>query len=365
MYPQYPSHFYVRLKIYNPKQRCVRKRHHIGHPKINQLFKGGDGIKEIPLWYKVNLEQAQILSQYKQDEADPFSPMLFDIVDEQTYGQIARQEAVARQHLLGVASPEQATQQAVAAMQAASHQAMQQAQQAASMQPQFAMPGMPGGPNPFASPFGAVSGLPLPNQQRMAAQQPAGPQDISSRAQPEPDGDTVSAKVEQMTAHEPKIEEMPAPDTTVPAAAPAQPAQAQPKQVAKSSAPQDSSIAPEKAGRAAALEGLEEVSAVEHIEAPIEPATPQPAQRAMAPEDSSPSEEAEVYSGGESIGSYVASEQRSSSDDDGYEMLASLIDTGTKEDLLQLANKMGVKADRRNKKETIQRALRESAGLEG
>jgi hypothetical protein len=72
--------WYVRLKPYNPKLGCVVERYHVaGNLYIT------DSVTEQPVWYKVDDLTKQILEPLRQQETEPLSPELFDIVTEEEY----------------------------------------------------------------------------------------------------------------------------------------------------------------------------------------------------------------------------------------------------------------------------------------
>jgi len=165
--------WYVRLKVYNPQQRCVRKRWYCTHPKINRLFRGGDGVQEIPVWYAVDTEQAVILSQEKQFDDDPFSPALFDIVSSDQKAQIEQREAAARRMILGMADPAAAEQRA--------QQTMALAQQAAQQATAMFNPAS-GQAGPFGNPSGIATPPGLPKDQTVSQVEDLRPKSDQDRA---------------------------------------------------------------------------------------------------------------------------------------------------------------------------------------
>ena len=90
--------FYARLKPYNEKAGYLIKRTVV----YGQLVVGGDGIKEIPRWIKVDLSQAEYLATLHQKEYDEFSPKMFDIVTPEQRALIDDRENAYRRAILGL-----------------------------------------------------------------------------------------------------------------------------------------------------------------------------------------------------------------------------------------------------------------------
>jgi len=70
--------YYVRIKPYNPKRGLVRKRTLV--PEIGRPINGGTGdVGDVPEWVRVRVDKAKALTRYRQNDADPDSPAVFDI----------------------------------------------------------------------------------------------------------------------------------------------------------------------------------------------------------------------------------------------------------------------------------------------
>lgn len=92
---------YVRLKPYNAKQGCLRKRYHYK----GQLY-ACDPETGRPLWYKIDdPELVADLSEHYQDPTAYNSPKLFDVADPETHGKLLGEEERRRLVELGIMSP--------------------------------------------------------------------------------------------------------------------------------------------------------------------------------------------------------------------------------------------------------------------
>lgn len=92
--------YYARIKPVNPKRRHFRVRMHC----LGRLWQGGDGIQEIPKWYRVNRAQAEALAQFKQDRNDAYSEPVFDILTEADKNKIDLAETEFRMSVRGLAA---------------------------------------------------------------------------------------------------------------------------------------------------------------------------------------------------------------------------------------------------------------------
>ena len=94
--------FYVRIKPYDPKRKQLRGRQYFD--ELKRCLNGGTGQPgDIPEWVAVDYATACSLSQYKQIPEDPLSPLVLDIVTPEQRLQIDTAEAQARMATLGLA----------------------------------------------------------------------------------------------------------------------------------------------------------------------------------------------------------------------------------------------------------------------
>jgi hypothetical protein len=93
---------FVRLRPFNPKLGCVVQRYHYRR----QLYMT-DQITGRPTWYKVNKALAEDLDEHKQNEKDPNSPALFDIVTADEHVKILKEEESLRLVELGITTATQ------------------------------------------------------------------------------------------------------------------------------------------------------------------------------------------------------------------------------------------------------------------
>ena len=95
---------FVRLKPYNKKQGFLRKRYHYKR----QLY-ACDPETQRPLWYQLDsVKDAELiddLAEQRQDETNPASPYLFDVVDQENYDELCGEEERRRLVELGIMSP--------------------------------------------------------------------------------------------------------------------------------------------------------------------------------------------------------------------------------------------------------------------
>lgn len=96
-----PNILYARIKPYNPKKRHLRVRTVVD----GSLFQGGDGINQIPAWYRVDRQLAERLMRMRQIDGDPDSPRVFDIVTEERRRHIDQIEEGIRKSVLGIGVP--------------------------------------------------------------------------------------------------------------------------------------------------------------------------------------------------------------------------------------------------------------------
>jgi hypothetical protein len=95
------SNYWVRVKPLNPKRGHVVGRIHC----LGRLWRGGDGIEQIPEWVEVNKAQAEALMDFQQSDRDPYSPRVFDIVTPELRRQIDQKENDFRMSVLGRGQP--------------------------------------------------------------------------------------------------------------------------------------------------------------------------------------------------------------------------------------------------------------------
>lgn len=122
-------HYYVRIKPFNKQRGHVRTRQFVR--ELGRPINGGTGQPgSIPEWVRVSPDIAMSMSIYKQNEEDPMSPPVFDIVTEHERQRIDQAEAQLRAASMGLAG---FTPQAI----------MQTAQQAGQLTAQVAQGAMP------------------------------------------------------------------------------------------------------------------------------------------------------------------------------------------------------------------------------
>jgi hypothetical protein len=91
---------YVRLKPYDPKNGCVKRRFHYK----DMLYAISNDTGQ-PIWYKMNDPKLIAeLKEMRQIESSQMSPPLFDILDEATYQKVQEEETNLRLVELGLMS---------------------------------------------------------------------------------------------------------------------------------------------------------------------------------------------------------------------------------------------------------------------
>ena len=100
----HPTHYWARLKPYNPKREQLLQRCHF----LGRVWHGGNGITEIPEWVKVNPAQANMLKRLKQNGTygeDLDVKPAFDIVTPEFKARIDKKEEAIRKAALGYGAP--------------------------------------------------------------------------------------------------------------------------------------------------------------------------------------------------------------------------------------------------------------------
>lgn len=94
--------YFVRIKPYDPKRKHLRKRQYFA--ELGRAINGGTGAPgDIPEWVRVNRPQAMALAQYLQDDNDPMSPAVLDVVTPEERTAIDAAEEQHRMAMLGMA----------------------------------------------------------------------------------------------------------------------------------------------------------------------------------------------------------------------------------------------------------------------
>jgi hypothetical protein len=106
--------YYVRIKPYDPQRKQLRTRQFFH--ELGRAINGGTGQPgDIPEWVAVDAGTASALAQYKQLPEDPMSPLVLDIVTPEQRYQIDAAEAQVRAATLGLSG--MAPQAVLTAMQ--------------------------------------------------------------------------------------------------------------------------------------------------------------------------------------------------------------------------------------------------------
>jgi hypothetical protein len=92
--------YWVRVKPQDKAKGHVRVRQYV--PEAGHMFEGGDGITQIPNWYHVEEDLARALKRYHQNDRVETSPLVFDIVDDETRKQLDIDEENERKQRLGL-----------------------------------------------------------------------------------------------------------------------------------------------------------------------------------------------------------------------------------------------------------------------
>jgi len=137
--------YFVRIKPYNPRRGCVRKRQFFN--ELGRAINGGTGEPgDVPEWVQVAPDVAAKLTVYHQNDNDPMSPLVLDFATQAEMLQINQVEEMYRARQLGVAAagplpPGQFAQQTQAAVRAPSgHNMAGMPQQVPMRQPPAAIP---------------------------------------------------------------------------------------------------------------------------------------------------------------------------------------------------------------------------------
>jgi hypothetical protein len=92
---------YVRIKPYNKALGHLRRRQYIN--ELKQVAIGGTGAPgDIPQWYEVDEGQAEGVKRYRQDEGNPMSPQVFDVVSAAQRAEIDSAEEMWRRSQIGI-----------------------------------------------------------------------------------------------------------------------------------------------------------------------------------------------------------------------------------------------------------------------
>jgi hypothetical protein len=108
------EYMWLRLKPENKARGLKRRRTQI--PELGMVIKGGSGAPgDIPIWYAVPVELVDALREYTQEEDDPMSPPLFDIVNDAERADMDQKEEAWRRAKMGVGPMQQGVPQGVRA----------------------------------------------------------------------------------------------------------------------------------------------------------------------------------------------------------------------------------------------------------
>lgn len=108
-YAQISDVWYVRIKPFDESLGHLRRTQTF-HELGNRTLKGGTGgLRDIPQWVEINADQAWSMSKYRQDDSNPRSEPVCDIVTYAEMEQINEVENNYRMALMGYGMPPQAT----------------------------------------------------------------------------------------------------------------------------------------------------------------------------------------------------------------------------------------------------------------